>query len=78
MSVARLVILLVSAECGVVPEGAEVAALLDTAGAQVMVGGIFFINEKMLSQCTKFNIWLDLFVLSYNCLLDAMLLQQEL
>lgn len=42
MNVVRLVILLVSAECEVVREGVEVAALLATAGAQVMVGGIIF------------------------------------
>lgn len=41
MNVVRLVTLLVSAEWGVVLEGVGVAALLqDTAGAQVMVGGI--------------------------------------
>lgn len=42
MNVAKLVILLVSAERGVVLEGVEVAALLDTAGVQVMVGGIVY------------------------------------
>ncbi|KAG6409706.1 hypothetical protein SASPL_127748 [Salvia splendens] len=36
----ELVILLVSAERGVVLEGVEVAALLDTAGVQVMAGGV--------------------------------------
>lgn len=39
MNVVSLVILLVSAGCVEVPEGVEVVAPLDIAGAQVMVEG---------------------------------------